>query len=640
MGQAVTTFDFVRAALDNAPCGAVVASTTSTGTIDYINREFTALTGYTIDDVPTIPDWVERAYPDPEYRAFVVGNWERDVTETGRDVVYRVRTKSGADKELLMRAGLLPGELMVVTMLDVSPHLTYQCDLRESEARYRAVIDSMSSGLVVHSQGRIVFANQAAVDLARASSREELIGRSVLSFVHPDSLPVVHARIKALYKKEISPAPWIEEKWVRLDGESFDVEVSASQVDWKGEPASQVVFNDITERKRMEQERRTFEARVQYVQKMESLGVLAGGVAHDFNNLLVGILGNADLALTELPPESPVRGYIEGIERASRRAADLARQMLAYSGKGRFIVERLDLNRLIAEITHLLEASISKKAVLKTVLREDLPVIEGDPTQIRQVMMNLVTNASEALKTGSGSITLSTGVMECDADYLKPLVVNDEVRAGTYAYLEVSDTGIGMDSETVQKIFDPFFTTKFTGRGLGLAAVQGIVKGHRGAIKVYSEPGTGTTVKVLFPMADPGRSHVTTPPPTATKAARERTILLVDDEETVRTVGMHMLRRAGYHVLTAEDGRAAIEMFSAHADEIECVVLDLSMPHMDGEETFRELRRIRPDVKVLLSSGYIEQDAVNRFSGKKLAGFIQKPYRSTALEEALGKILG
>ncbi len=396
-------------------------------------------------------------------------------------------------------------------------------------------------------------------------------------------------------------------------------------------------------RAQTEEERQKLEAQIQHGQKLESLGVLAGGIAHDFNNLLVGILGNASLALMELPPESPARSIISKIETTAERAAELANQMLAYSGKGKFVVEHLNLNKLVEEMAHLLEISILKKIVLKFSFADNLPYIEGDVTQLRQVIMNLITNASDAIGDKSGVIILSTGVMEVDRAYLAGTYVNEELPEGYYVYVEVSDTGCGMDKETKAKIFDPFFSTKFTGRGLGLAAVLGIMRGHGGAIKVYSEPGRGTTFKVLFPRKElpqkPGEGKPAEKPKAAEKWGGTGTVLVVDDEETVRSVSKMILEDVGFNVLTAKDGEEGLDIFREHSGEIVAVLLDLTMPHLGGEDAFREMRRIKSDVHVLLSSGYNEQEATDRFAGKGLAGFIQKPYRAQKLIEKLRRIL-
>jgi two-component system, cell cycle sensor histidine kinase and response regulator CckA len=389
----------------------------------------------------------------------------------------------------------------------------------------------------------------------------------------------------------------------------------------------------ITLRKRAEDDRFKLEKQLLHAQKLESLGVLAGGIAHDFNNILVAILGNADLAIMKLPPESPVMENLRSIEGSVARAADLAKQMLAYSGKGKFIVEAIDLDTLLEEMLHMLQVSISKKAVLRFNPCRNLPTVEADATQLRQVIMNLVINASEAIGDRSGVIAIHTGYMDCDRLYLEEVWMDCSITEGTYVYLEVSDTGCGMDGETLSKIFDPFFTTKFTGRGLGMAAVMGIVRGHKGSIKVYSEVGKGTTFKLLFPAS--GRVVERSDIEEVGGVWRGHgKVLLVDDEETVRATGSKMLRELGYEVLTAEDGREAIETFKANSG-ISFVLLDLTMPHLDGEQCFRELRRLDPQVKVIMSSGYNEHDVTSRFLGKGLGGFIQKPYKFSDLKRVV-----
>ena len=399
-------------------------------------------------------------------------------------------------------------------------------------------------------------------------------------------------------------------------------------------------LQDVTERKRAEEERRALEAQVQQAQKLESLGVLAGGIAHDFNNLLMAILGNADMALGDLSQVSPVRSFLEEIETASRRAADLCKQMLAYSGRGKFNVKPINVDEIVEEMAYLLKTSIGKKVALNLHLKGRLPLVEADAAQMPQVVMNLIINASEAVGKESGAITITTGVMDCDQDYLRKSYLHEDQPEGTYVYVEVADTGCGMDEETLAKIFDPFFTTKFTGRGLGLAAVLGIIRSHHGAIIVDSEPGQGTTCRVLLPaVAEPAE------PATEEKVSRAQqwrgsgAILLVDDEKAVRTVAKRMLEKAGFDVLPAEDGRQAIEIYRNNADNVACVLLDLTMPHMDGEEALQRLRAIRDDVRVILTSGYSEEEITGRFAGKGIDGFIQKPYQFAALSAMLRDVL-
>jgi CheY-like chemotaxis protein len=372
--------------------------------------------------------------------------------------------------------------------------------------------------------------------------------------------------------------------------------------------------------------------------------VLAGGIAHDFNNLLMAILGNADLALDIVPPASPVRDNLMEIKGAARRAAEFARQMLAYSGKGRFLIEPIDAGALVREMAHLLEVVIAKGVVLKYNFAANLPSFNGDATQVRQVIMNLITNASESIGDRSGVVALSTGGAYCERKELDAASAFFRTPAdvplpeGLYVFIEVADTGCGMDAETVERVFDPFFTTKFTGRGLGMSAVLGIVRGHRGAIRIRSEVGKGTSFRVMFPAAAGKVESETGPAGTAPRAEDWRgtgTVLLVDDEESVRAVGRRMLERLGFTVLAAADGREAVELTSRHGTEIVAVVLDLTMPHMDGEQTFAELRKTGSNVPVILCSGYTGHDALQRAHAIGLAGFIQKPYDVATLRAAL-----
>jgi two-component system cell cycle sensor histidine kinase/response regulator CckA len=397
-----------------------------------------------------------------------------------------------------------------------------------------------------------------------------------------------------------------------------------------------LMFVDITDRKNAEEERRRLEAQVQHAQKLESLGVLAGGIAHDFNNLLTGILGNVSLAMAKLPPGSDLAVSLGRVERAAERAAELTNQMLAYAGKGSFVTGSVSMNGVVQELVPLLQSSISKKARLELELDATLPDIEGDRSQVEQVVMNLITNASDALREREGRITLRTGV----AEDVRPLELAERAKPesggdGTpsrWVFLQVADTGEGMDESTRARLFDPFFTTKFRGRGLGLAAVQGIVRSHRGRILVDSETGAGTKFTVLFPI---GRRK---------KAENERllsaedlrgsgTVLVIDDEESVREVARKSLESAGYRVLAAQNGIEGAETFRAEQESIVAIVVDVSMPRMDGEETVATIRSVDPTVPVLLTSGYTEQDARERFAGIVVSGFIQKPFRARDLVE-------
>ncbi|MBL9022455.1 MAG: response regulator [Myxococcales bacterium] len=506
------------------------------------------------------------------------------------------------------------------------------------ERRMVALLESTSDViLMLDASGSVTYVSPS-VERVLGWKPSEVLGRP-LPPPHPDDVAVADKTMRDVLGQPglrvLGPparARHAEGRWVVLE----PVMMNLLHVP---EVAALVMHaRDVTERQRAEVEHAKLRAQVQHAQKLESLGVLAGGIAHDFNNLLVAMLGNVSLARMELETVSPVHDYLADCELAGQRAADLCRQMLAYSGRGRFVVEPIDLSALVEDTLHLLQVSLSKKAVLKLALAKDLPRIEAEGLQVRQVLLNLVTNASEAIEERSGVVTITTGAMECDRGYLRESYLDDDLPEGVYVYMEIADTGCGMDPGTREKIFDPFFTTKFPGRGLGLAAVLGIVRGHRGAVKVYSEPGRGSTLKVLFP-AVPGLPAATTDRKGPNLPRSEGAVLVVDDEETVRATVRRLLEHEGFRVLTAADGRAGVEVYKEHAPDIALVILDMTMPHLDGSETYRELRRIKSDVRVILSSGYSEQEAVSKFAGKGLAGFLQKPFRVQELMTLVDEVL-
>lgn len=388
-----------------------------------------------------------------------------------------------------------------------------------------------------------------------------------------------------------------------------------------------------------EDERRLLEVQMLQTQKLESLGVLAGGIAHDFNNLLTSVIGYSELARGQLPEKSEAGAFIDEAVLGARRAAELTQQMLAYSGKGVLIVEPVQLSRVVSDITRLLQVSISKKCVLRFDLMEDMPACMVDATQLRQVIMNLIINASDAIGDRSGVISISTGVAWCDKHYLAENFVDDQLPEGLYVHLEVADTGSGMSAETRARIFDPFFTTKFTGRGLGLAAVLGIVRGHKGAIRVYSELGSGTTFKLLLPAEQQLEQGLVAPASEPTTWTGSGQALVIDDEENIRALAGHILRKMGFEVKTANDGQEGVEVFREMAAANPLVLLDLTMPRLDGAAAFKQLRQIRPDVRVILMSGYGEQTIDTQFAGKGLAGFLQKPFRLNEVRELVRTVM-
>ena len=625
-----------RSLVENSPDFIYMAD--ADGTVLFINRTLPQhakkqVVGMTIYD-----------FALPEYHA-VMRSTVSEVFASGETGVYLSRAPGPDDATSTYetRCSPLMRDGMVESIIGVSTDVTERMRAEEKLRKLAAVV--RYSGELVNlstMQGEMVFLNEAG---------GKMLGLDPNAIEHVNIMQVIPDHFVELVETDLLPTLMRGEIWEgdlqykNLNtGQLTDVHAMTFTV--KDPSTGQPTFlanvsMDITERKRAEQERLSLERQVQQAQKLESLGVLAGGIAHDFNNLLVGILGNAELASLSLAAEDPARERILDIELAAKRAAELTSQMLAYSGRGHFIIADIHLQAVVEEMVHLLEISISKKATIKCDFADDVPAVEADATQLCQVVMNLVLNASESLGKRSGIISIRTGAINCDRAFLEETYLDDELQEGTYAFFEVSDTGYGMDGQTLAKIFDPFFTTKFTGRGLGLAAVLGIVRGHKGAIKVYSEPAKGTTFKVLLPAssgsADTGDSpHLDT----SDVVIEGKRVLLVDDEESIRDVGCRMLKHLGAEVTTASDGREALNLFEADPDSYDCVILDLTMPKMDGEESFREMRSIRADVRVVLSSGYSQQDLMARFSNKGFSSFIQKPYQIAGLLEALSKAFG
>ena len=394
------------------------------------------------------------------------------------------------------------------------------------------------------------------------------------------------------------------------------------------------------ERKRNDEALHRMEERLSQIQKLESLGALAGGIAHDFNNLLTVTLGHTELAMAELPPDSPALLHLQRILKSTQRAADLSHQMLAYSGNQPLALETLDLSRLVRELSRVLEVSISRKARLKFRLDPRLPLVLGDSAQLSQAVRNMVLNASEAIGDQEGTITLTTRTYPCDRTLLEAVQFDCILPEGDYVCVEVADTGCGMDRQTLARAFDPFFTTKFLGRGLGLAVVQGIARGHRGAVLAESQPGEGTTLRLLLPPAQMQMLNGIEQPKVSTPrlSAPRGTVLLAEDEKEVRELGSLLLSRLGFSVLAASDGREALELFRIHQQDIVCAILDLAMPLLDGNEVLRALRGLQPALPIVVCSVYDEKTVAQRVKDADVV-FIQKPYQIADLSEKLQALL-
>jgi two-component system CheB/CheR fusion protein len=503
---------------------------------------------------------------------------------------------------------------------------------REAEARYRRLFESARDGIVIIDAltGEVLDLNPFTEQLL-GYRREEVVGRKLWEIEPMMTDPNVRSATDQVRERGVVR---LDQLHVRTkEGRELEVEAIASLYYEEERAAIQLNIRDVGERKRFERE-------LQETQKLESLGLLAGGIAHDFNNLLTGILGNASLALSETAPDQAMRHYLRQIVEASERAAFLTRQMLAYAGRGRFVTASTDMSDLVREIAALVRTSIPKSVDLRLDLAPNLPNIEADPSQVQQVLMNLITNAAEAIGDSSpGSVTVRTSLREVSSQEAAELFKPDPAEAGTYLQLEVIDTGAGMAESTKARIFDPFFTTKFTGRGLGLAAVRGIVRRHRGVIFVHSAPGQGTTFRVLLPASGPGGVAQQKPEAAVASIPPGSLALLIDDEKTVLNVAQSVLSRKGMRILTAENGRKGVELFREHNRLVSVVVLDLQMPVMGGHEALTLMHEINPEVPVILLSGYDEAEVTRRFSGVKPAGFLQKPFTAQNLVATIASLL-
>ncbi len=518
---------------------------------------------------------------------------------------------------------------------DVTDLVEATAALRESEERYRVMAEASLDVITeIDEADRVVYASPNILEVF-GRTLEDFKANPSLLFVHPEDQPLVEkTRAEAMgtgkttrfepYRGLHADGSW---RWLETVGIGYR---SAS-----GEHRFMTMNRDVTARFRAERERHELEQRMQEAQRLESLGVLAGGVAHDFNNLLTPILGEASLALEDLPATSPLRARLEKIQRAAHRAAALTHQMLAYAGSESLEPDLLDLSELVLEMGRLLEGAVSGKTVLGYELAKDLPHVLADASQLSQVVMNLITNAVEAVGDGEGRVAIRTGCAVLGPASPAQHVLGEGPPPGRYAWFEVEDTGCGMDPETRSRIFDPFFTTKFTGRGLGLAAVRGIVRAHGGSIELESARGQGSRFRVLLPVAG---TQVRAEEPGPREAAladwrSSATVLVVDDDGGVREVARDVLGRAGLRVLGAASGIEALAILEEHAGEIGAVLLDRTMPTLSGEDTFRELRRRQPELPVVLVSGYSEERAASHFAALDLAGFLAKPFLPNELLE-------
>jgi two-component system cell cycle sensor histidine kinase/response regulator CckA len=566
------------------------------------------------------------------FLTFTAGTASDPLTLAGDLAGLRSNGKPFPMELIVNRLYTAEGAIYLLTVSDTTERM-------QSHRRFKLAFEQSTVGVMISNEaGLILMANPAFLAMFRYEE-DELLGQPV-EILMPLTVRHAHGNYRRDYMQEPSirrMGAGRELYGLRRNGVKFPVEVSLAPLQGGDETEILVTVVDVTERRKIEDDRQRLEAKIRQTQKLESLGILTGGIAQDFNNILTDIVGNAELAQMDLPVGSSIRRYLDGILRASHRAAELCAQMLAYSGGGKRLHESFDLNELIESTRDLIHTSLAKNASLAVNLARDLPKVNGDATQIRQVVMNLIINASEALKDNQGIITVSTGVIDFQPGQSSPTnPLDEQAAAGRYIYFLVNDNGIGMTREVQEKIFDPFFTTKFTGRGLGLAAVLGIINSHGGAIRIYSEPGVGTSIRVLLPHQGPDgvvEEETTTTP------GEGGTVLVIDDEQVVQQTTSDTLRRLGYAVLNASDGLEGLELFKSHHEQITLVLLDLTMPNLGDEETYTHLRKIDSEKPVVIMSGFSEQDILQKFVGRGIAAFLQKPISPARLMTVVKEVM-
>jgi len=539
-------------------------------------------------------------------------------------------------------------------MRDVTSRKRAERVVQEMQSRYSDIFDEANDIIYTHDmEGYFTSINRTGEKISEYS-REEALRLKVFDIIVPEYREEAARRIRQKIEKGTEFTRY-EVEIISKSGKRVPLEINSKILTVEGRPVGILgIARDITERREAEKERKRLEQQVLQAQKMEGLGVLAGGIAHDFNNLLVGVLGNAGLALRRVPKDSPVHEYLKRIEQAAQQAAELTGKMLAYSGRNAFMARPVDLSRVAREAEPLLRAGISKEVALEFDLATDLPRIYGDAAQIHQVIVNLVTNAAEAMEGKAGRVRIRTYPFTVTPEYFSQVFFKENAEPGEYVCLEVSDTGCGIPSDRISRIFDPFYSTKFSGRGLGLPVVLGIVRGHRGIIHLYSEPGTGTTFKILFPrVADtgdipPGSRYLQVTEPSSEEETSEKEsvderarakVLVADDELPVRQVMREVLERSGFSVTEAQDGAEAVAIFRQDPQQWKAIILDLTMPRLNGREAFDQIREIRQDIPVVIASGFAAQDIDLQFRDHPPSAFLQKPFRARDLSSLLKRVL-
>ncbi len=616
-----------KISIEYAPYGIVVMD--SNNKILLVNRQMEKISGYTREEIPDVQTWFKKVYPDEKYRNFVINKFKKiDPKETPRIKEAVITRKDGQKRICQFVSTFTDQKTRIIFINDITEHKKAEEALKESEEKYRELVERANDGIIIIQDKLIKFANSYALQMG-GYTMEQIINKPFTDYLHPDDCN----RVIEYYKKRLrgEKVPSVYKASIKhKNGEKIPIEINAGIINYKGRPADFVILRNITERVRAEEERKNLQEQLFQAQKMESIGRLAGGIAHDFNNILTGIMGYAELLKLQFPDISTSEGKAaDVILRGTERAADLTRQLLGFARGGKYNPIPLNINDVIKEVIEVSEKIFEKNIDIKFELACDIGVIEADKTQIEQVLTNIIINAKDAMPLG-GKLTFRTENVIIGEDFLRK---HPEFKTGRYVKISITDTGTGMADDVKSHIFEPFFTTKGRdkGTGLGLATVYGIIKNHNGYIDVFSKPGKGTTFTIFLPISDKK----------ILKKSNDKimkgsgTILLVDDEDSVRNVSTKQLESLGYNVITAKDGSEAINIFRKEKDNVDLILLDMIMPVLSGEKTFLELKKIKPEVKVIFISGYGKDSRAISTVKKGAISFIQKPFKLKNLSEVV-----
>lgn len=615
--------------------GIIFDNTIDTGEV-YWSSGVQRYLGYPPESVvPRVDWWIAMIHPDD--KDVIVDNFTRFVAGTGRhgSVTYRVRHYDGRyikvnSSYLAFRDESGKATRLLGCIIDLSPSVDAEMAQQVAERNFHQLFQTIPLGLIVISPSLKVIESNAALAKMLDYHPDELVGMHIRQLAVTDEWkePPTSLDSNSTHGFEYS---W-ERHLIRKDGTLIPVHVRGKLVPYPHyqEPCRFGIIEDLTERRAVEKEKDNLERHLQETQKLESLGVLAGGIAHDFNNLLTVILGNLSF-LKQEPLQKHIRAdALVHAEQASLQAAELCRQMLAYAGRGKLENKPFDLSELVESSQALLSSAATRHHLMHYHLSKGLPSVVGDPSQVRQVLLNLVHNAAEAFAGAGGTIDVMTGVEQLNESTVHQCLFRQHQSPGSYVWLEVRDNGPGMDADVSKRIFEPFFTTKFTGRGLGLAAVAGIVRNHHGLLAYQSKPQTGTTFRIYFPAHGALAQTIDVASNGDSTREHQGTILVVDDEPTIRIVLAKLLTKRGFAVIEAENGNEALEMVERYASSLRMILLDLTMPQRDGLSTLQELRRQNNTTPVLIISGYYSLELIPQLDSLK-AQFLSKPFNAQSL---------